>query len=182
MTWITTYSGIRFPLLEARLEHVVLEDIAHSLSMQCRYNGHCPRFYSVAEHSVLVAEWVERRTSNRRLALEALMHDASEAYLCDVPAPLKPLLANYREIEIQVERLVARRFNLAYPWHELAKEADKRIIVNEYKELFEPTHGPRDWDAFEGVEPLDDCNLVLFNPLEARDAFLETFHRLGAVS
>ena len=176
MTWIITYSGTRFSFLESSAEQVVLEDIAHSLSMQCRYNGHCPQFYSVAEHSILVAEWVERRTANRRLALEALMHDASEAYLCDVPAPLKPLLANYGEIEMQVERLIARRFNLAYPWHAFAKEADKRIVVNEYQTLFEPTHGPLDSD----VEPLDECNLVLFDPHEARNAFLETFYRLGA--
>jgi 5'-deoxynucleotidase YfbR-like HD superfamily hydrolase len=182
MTWITTFSGMRFPLLEARPEHVVLEDIAHSLSQQCRYNGHCPRFYSVAEHSVLIAEWVERRTGSRRLALETLMHDASEAYLCDVPAPLKPLLTNYRQIEIQVERLVARRFNLAYPWHELAKEADKRIVVNEYQELFEPTHGALDWPGLEGVEPLEECNIEMLMPVEACDTFLETFHRLGATS
>lgn len=182
MTWITTHSGTRFPVLEARLEHVVLDDIAHSLSMQCRYNGHVPQFYSVAEHCVLVAEWVERRTKNKLLALEALMHDASEAYLCDIPAPFKPLLTNYREIEIQVERLVARRFNLAYPWHDRAKEADKRIVLNEYAELFEPTHGPCDWEPFQGVEPLDECNLVLFDPDEAKDAFLTTFHRLGGIA
>lgn len=182
MTWITTHSGTRFSLLKARAEHVLLEDIAHSLSMQCRYNGHTPRFYSVAEHSVLVAEWVERRTRNKQLALEALMHDASKAYLCSVPPPFKPLLTNYRELEVRVEKLVARRFNLAYPWHEYAKEADKRIVLNEYAELFEPTQGPCDWEPFRGVEPLDECFLVLFDPTDARDAFLHTFNRLGGTT
>lgn len=74
-------------LLDPRPEDVHPEVIAHSLALQCRYGGHCPRFLSVAEHSLLVAEVVARE--HPELALAALLHDAAEAYVGDWPSPLK---------------------------------------------------------------------------------------------
>ena len=77
--FVSTFSGGRFHPLKPRIEEVRIEDIAHALSLKCRYSGQCARFYSVAEHSVLVAALVEPRWQPA-----ALLHDAGEAYLADL--------------------------------------------------------------------------------------------------
>src|SRR5579872_2947230 len=82
--WIQTASGLEFPLFEPRLDAINIEDIAHGLSMICRFTGQCARFYSVAEHSVHVSHLVPRED-----AAWGLLHDAAEAYLGDVASPLK---------------------------------------------------------------------------------------------
>src|ERR1700683_336889 len=82
--WIVTFSGRRFYVLDPRPSDVRIEDIAHSLSLQCRFNGHVKNFYSVAQHSVLVSERCDPAD-----ALYGLLHDASEAYIGDMSAPLK---------------------------------------------------------------------------------------------
>src|SRR5438128_5709421 len=92
--WMQTYTGRRFYPLAPAIEDVDLRDIAHSLAHQCRYAGHVDRFYSVAEHCVLLS-----RAVPAEYALDALLHDAAEAYVVDVPRPLKRNLAGYAEIE-----------------------------------------------------------------------------------
>src|SRR5690606_29748913 len=92
--WMQTFTGRRFWPLDPRPDEICIEDIAHALSMQCRYAGHCLSFYSVAEHSVLLSQHVAEPF--RRWAL---LHDASEAYLVDVPRPIKGDLSNYRAVE-----------------------------------------------------------------------------------
>ena len=92
--WIETYSGKQFYLDGTDTDSIVIEDIAHALANLCRYNGHTNRFYSVAEHSVLVSYAVPKE-----YALWGLMHDASEAYLSDIPRPFKAMIANYKTME-----------------------------------------------------------------------------------
>ena len=92
--WIQTVSGKKFPLLTPDTEAIDIQDIAHALSMICRFNGHCISFYSVAEHSVHVSRLVAPN-----LALWGLLHDAAEAYLGDVPTPLKGHLGGFRDRE-----------------------------------------------------------------------------------
>jgi len=111
--FIYTFTGRRFWPMDPRAEDMCIEDIAHALSMLCRYNGHVDRFYSVAEHSMLVyhaVSWI--RPGEPALHLQALLHDASEAYLADVPRPVKPYLSNYRTAEREVERAIANAFGL----------------------------------------------------------------------
>src|ERR1017187_10636100 len=78
---ITTFSGIHFWPLLPNPADIRIEDIAHALSNQCRFAGHAREFYSVAEHSVRVSQLCPPED-----ALWGLLHDASEAYLTDVPA------------------------------------------------------------------------------------------------
>lgn len=85
--WMRLQGGRRFYPLDPRAEDVHMEDIAHALSLICRFGGHCPRHYSVAEHSILVSLLVER--TNPELALAGLLHDAAEAYIGDMVRPLK---------------------------------------------------------------------------------------------
>src|SRR5258706_13895138 len=90
--WIETYSGKQFHILDPQLDEIELYDIAHALSMQCRYTGHCESFYSVAEHCVIVSMLVPKE-----MAIAGLFHDASEAYLTDEVSPVKPHLINNSE-------------------------------------------------------------------------------------
>lgn len=128
--WIHTFSGGRFWPMDPHAEDVEIVDIAHSLAMQCRFAGHCIRFYSVAEHCVLLSRVVPPLH-----ALWALLHDASEAYLVDVPRPVKPYLTGYREAEALVMMAVCRRFGLDYAMPQAVHEADWRILGDERANL-----------------------------------------------
>ncbi|HAF5811207.1 TPA: HD family hydrolase, partial [Salmonella enterica] len=101
MSFIQTLSGKQFDYLSATIDDIDIEDIAVALSNICRFSGHLPKFYSVAQHSVLCSQLV-----SPEFAFEALMHDAAEAYCQDIPAPLKALLPDYREIEKRTDQLI----------------------------------------------------------------------------
>jgi 5'-deoxynucleotidase YfbR-like HD superfamily hydrolase len=143
--WIRTYTGKRFYLFDPTTEMVCIEDIAHALSMLCRYTGHVQRFYSVAEHSMLVTGEVATQLHkdatpglhHLNLLRWALLHDASEAYLGDVSRPLKwqPEMSRYRETEERVMRVIALRFGLEGPEPELVARLDKEIIGTECRAL-----------------------------------------------
>ena len=144
--WILTYTGKQFHLLEPRIEEISLVDIAHSLATQVRFTGHCCVPYHIADHCVRVAEEVEKLDPS--LALCALLHDASETYLVDLPRPLKhdtPLGNPYLQIEALVEQAIARKFDLPYPMPPLVKEFDNRLLMTERRDLMHPG-GPQ-WEA-----------------------------------
>jgi hypothetical protein len=87
MGWTQTYNGHKFDPMNVGLETIDINDIAHALSLLCRFNGHIKELYSVAQHCVLMSEQVEPK-----YAFHALLHDAAEAYVSDVPRPFKPLI------------------------------------------------------------------------------------------
>ena len=168
VTWIQTYSGRRFAPLQPRAEDLDLVDIAHALSLLCRFNGHCRTFYSVAEHCVRVS-----RALPDELALWGLLHDSAEAYLSDLPRPVKLEIPYFVEIEERLLRLVARRFELVWPMPPSVAEADTRLLATEARDLMAPP--PHPWDL--GVEPLDGTIEPLSAP-EAEDAFLRRYDEL----
>ena len=133
--WITTHSGVYFNVADPCVDDVRLGDIARALSMLCRFAGHCRVFYSVAEHSVRVAEAL-----GPELALEGLLHDAAEAYMVDVPGPVKnlPALAGYRRLEEKVVGVVRARFGLLGPQHPRVSEVDHILAVTECRDLLSP--------------------------------------------
>ena len=174
MTWIQTYSGKRFDVNDPQADSIAIEDIAHSLALQVRFNGHCSRYYSVAEHSVNLADWVLHETGDRKAAFSALMHDASEAYLCDIPKPIKPLLTNYREIEDRITTVIADAFGFDYPFPNIVKEADARITLDERAALFETVQDLRRWSAGEPLSiPITGIEWE-----KAKELFLERFAEL----
>lgn len=117
-----------FDILNPQDHEYDIECIATALSNICRYTGHVEKFYSVAEHSVLVSHLVPSR-----YALEGLLHDASEAFLGDVSSPLKKLLPDYRKIEDRVQEAISSFYGLQYPFPKEIHEADKRMYWNERK-------------------------------------------------
>lgn len=111
---------------ELEVDDVVLEDVARSLSRQCRYNGHVGGFLSVARHALWTSELAYLATGDWTVAYAALHHDDAEAYLSDVIRPLKerPEFDFYREIESEVEEVIFEALGVATPLADAVHEAD----------------------------------------------------------
>lgn len=156
MTWIITRSGRKFDLANPTADMVDPADIAHSLSMQCRFNGHTSSFYSVAQHCCLVAELVPAEHQ-----LAALLHDATEAYVGDLVRPLKEGMRNhahaigevciYALTEERVWQAICQRFDLNHVLPASVKHADLVALATEKRDLM-PAH-PEPWPCLEGIDP-----------------------------
>lgn len=109
---IITYSRVLMDPLNARPEQILIEDIAHALSLMTRANGHYRQFYSVAQHCVNCALEAQSRGYSRRVQLACLLHDAAEAYIADIPRPVKRQLTGFAEIEEQILGIIWQRFGL----------------------------------------------------------------------
>lgn len=178
--FIMTASGEDFWFLNPSLETIKIEDIASALSKICRYTGHCRHFYSVAQHSVIVSHLVPEEQ-----ALEGLLHDASEAYLGDMSAPLKRKLPEYQAIEEVVESAIAAKFGLMYNielgWPSAVKKADIAVLALEKKLLLPESKTP--WSILEGVECPDEKLLHhCWQPLVAELRFLQRYNELTSSS
>lgn len=165
--WMQTYAGKQFFPLDPRPEDICIEDIAHALSNLCRFGGHVSQFYSVAQHSVLVAGLLPAR-----LALAGLLHDASEAYMVDVPRPLKVALAEYQKLEKRLQAIIARKFDVNFT-HPFIKRADNILLMTEARDLLGPK--PAGWGVPE--EPAE-WRVIPLEPGEAEDLFLRRFCEL----
>lgn len=146
MSFIQTLSGKQFDYLSATIDDIDIEDIAVALSNICRFSGHLPEFYSVAQHSVLCSQLV-----SPEFAFEALMHDAAEAYCQDIPAPLKALLPDYREIEKRTDQLIRFKFGLPLEEASVVKYADLTMLATELRDLDIDDSIP--WVILEGIPP-----------------------------
>jgi hypothetical protein len=167
--WMQTYTGGAFWPLDPRPADIRIADIAGALSKLCRFGGHCSKFYSVAEHCVLMAE-----RAPRELQLTALMHDASEAYLVDVPRPIKRYLTNYAEIESNLERMISERFGLQFPLPDEIKSLDNAILADERDQAM--ALPPQDWRL---PEPPLGVTLRFWLPADAAYQFTTAFYRYG---
>lgn len=168
--WILTYTGRRFWPLEPRAEDVFIEDIAHALSCICRFTGHVREFYSVAQHCFEASLAVPLEH-----ALGALLHDASEAYLCDIARPVKnsPTMQGYRDAEAVLERVIAERFNVVTYSPEI-KDVDDRLLVTEARDLM-PKNAHWKFDQSRAYPTaIDD----LWTPKQAEELFLIRFRHL----
>lgn len=162
--WIQTATGRRFWPLSPRIEDVNVFDIAHALSNKCRYSGHTAHFYSVAQHSVLVAAFLPPE-----LKLWGLMHDAAEAYLPDVANPIKSSIVGFQEIEDRVMRVVADYAGLPWPCPPEVTDIDRRIVHDERLALL-----PRTSDVWpsDSLKPLG-IRIRLLDPFAARMQWIE---------
>lgn len=127
--WFFTYTGRRLFVLSPDPEQIVIEDIAHHLSLLCRFVGAVRTFYSVAQHSVLVSRHVPWE-----LQMSALLHDATEAYLGDVIRPVKRQLPEYKELERVWAAAIEHRFDVRTRTAEI-EEADHRALITERRDL-----------------------------------------------
>lgn len=167
--WMQTASGLMFFHQDPRPEDICIEDIAAALSKICRYAGHCKQFYSVAQHSVLVSHFVEPEH-----ALWGLLHDAAEAYVVDVPTPLKRLLPDYEKMEDNVLEVICRKFGLQPGMPAEVKRVDNAILADEQKHLM--SKPPAAWHLPE--LPLGLPTIPLWEPELAERNFLTRFNQL----
>lgn len=209
--WMQTYSGAAFWPLDPRPEDINLDDIAHALSMLCRFGGHCRGFYSVAEHSiwcafaaldseetysncdnifeaaVLMYSHIERPAATmddlikKQIALAMLMHDAAEAYLVDLPKPIKRFISAYSDFEDQVELTIWQRFNLPMVDYYTMKAIDNRLLATEAAAIMAAPPMPWHIDA----EPLPIATyrarrlFTNYEHLRVRSQFKTLFERLS---
>jgi 5'-deoxynucleotidase YfbR-like HD superfamily hydrolase len=148
-----TYSRIEFSPKDFKTVHVKIEDIAHALSMLCRYNGHICEFYSVAQHCIQVSKRLAGLGYSVKIQLCGLLHDAAEAYLGDLPAPIKELLYDYKELEKAYQDIIFSHFDLHDEWkhsHSIIKNADNDILEDEQKYYF----------SNKFVKSIDDSNKI----------------------
>lgn len=174
MSWIQTYTGKAFFPLEYDPGIIDIRDIAHALSLQCRFNGHCRAFYSVAQHSVHVSEVVAPE-----FALWGLLHDAAEAYLSDLPRPVKGQLPIFIEMEDKLLGTILGQYGLSMHADGMPPEvrlADEQMLMTEARDLME--RPPMDWQI--PAKPLDDLHIHPLPPADAESLFLQRFAALTA--
>jgi hypothetical protein len=155
--------------MEPRPQEILVEDIAHALSMLCRFNGHGKEFYSVAEHSLHVAAIVS--PPNKKWGL---LHDAAEAYLSDIPSPVKKELKNFQEYENNLLLVISQKFNLEPEIPLEVKDADEILLATEKIALMGPE--PASWDLKQSA--LDPAIIKCYTPMAAKRKFLEFFKKL----
>lgn len=165
----TTYSGLPFWVMDPQPEDIRLRDIAHSLSMQCRFNGHTVEFYSVAQHSVILSHVIDPQ-----YALEALLHDAAEAYIGDLIRPVKQHCPDWCAIDTKLDRAIRAKFGLPLEMSAEVKRLDLVMAVTEKHQLLVPSPTV-DWGVVP--DPID-IEIVPMWPAEAKKAFLDRYEEL----
>lgn len=181
MPFIQTFSGGSFRPLDPDFSAIRIEDIAHALSNICRFGGHCERFYSVAQHSLIVARNVPAvSVEGCPLALWALLHDAAEAYIGDMVRPLKQRLVAVADAEENLAMAVRRRFDIptvqTLDPNDYVGKADLRALATERRDLLKPTGV--DWPCLQGVEPFEEVIGTTLSPAAAESAFIARFDEL----
>jgi len=165
---IQTYTGRVVDPFNLKPEDIDIEDICYSISRICRFGGHCLRFYSVAEHSVYVSEFVSDENK-----LWGLLHDASEAYFGDLPRPIKRAIPGYQEAEMKAQQVIAEKFGLPYPIPEEVKDIDTRLLLSEsYSLMASP------FDFGNEIEPLAISGMLGVDSETARNMFIIRFNNL----
>ena len=163
-------SGVPFDFRDIMSNEVRIDDIAHALSHLCRFGGHVPEFYSVAQHSVLVSHLVPPEH-----ALGALLHDATEAYVQDVVRPVKRYCHDYQNVEQSVAHLINKTFGV-WTDHPAIKRADNMALYAEAMSFFGNVDG---WglDEYAGNYP----EIGPVRPELAKRMFLERYEELEHV-
>lgn len=139
--WILTANGNKVHPLDACEVEIHLEDIAHALAFQCRWNGHTAWYYSVAQHCVLASQNFEVDNLDvppTEIARQVLLHDATEAYLSDVPKPVKLQMPEFNKHEDRLMEVIMRRFGCRYPLEEPVHHIDRLMLHWEARDLFFP--------------------------------------------
>lgn len=163
---ITLLSGGYFDFVDMDQSVYTVDDIAHNLSHICRFTGAVERFYSVAQHSVLVSRCVPPEH-----ALSALMHDSSEAFVSDLNSPLKALMKAYKALEKKVEKEMFGRLGLPFPMHSCIKVADIKVFLAENRDLRGIHTDLEDVGAY-------DKKIVAWSSGKAKREFMKRYNEL----
>ena len=189
MTWMITRTGAHFDLQHVAPLSISTLDIAHALANINRFTGHAMRPYSVAEHSLLVVEIMERDFGIRQPGplLAGLLHDAHEAYTGDLSTPMKDMIdaasnGAWRREEQRIADAVLQRFNILHTSHAHAqaiKRADLMALATERRDLLPTT--PEPW-AYLHDDPAGWVDLNTrdhFDWVDWKQGFLDKFAELN---
>ena len=173
-SWMQTYTGKKFYPFAPKIGDVDIEDIAHALSLQCRYAGHCNNFYSVAQHSVLGVWLMDDENELSSYQKLFLMHDAPEAYIGDMIRPMKVYSPAYKETEEAVNAVVMRAFDLPSEMPPLIKHYDNVMCTWEKKYLLPNAD---EWHNMPDISNISMTEQPIrsWTPVKAKNLFLETF-------
>lgn len=180
--YTVTYTGEKFFFFRPEEHRYRIRDIAHHLSLICRYGGACKYHYSVAQHSCLMAEVSYKATGSPELALDCLLHDASEAYIGDMKKPIKVQLPAFEEIESRIDKAIRtrlNRFSIFVPMKQtaLCKELDKRMFLTEWPQLM----GQEDCGGwYPDLEPFPNVSIDPWDPEEAEHIFMKMLEHFAA--
>lgn len=180
--WIATFTGTKFYLHDPRVEDVHIEDVAHALSLICRFGGHCSEFYSVAQHSLVVQSIVAEEFKDQHdLQLAALLHDATEAYIGDMVRPLKVSIPAYKIAEDRLAWIIQQALYPELPdnldWQQIIKWADDVALMTERRDLI--NHRDYNWSIH--AKPSDQTVIPMAAPV-AETLFLAAFRKLTALA
>ena len=176
--WIETFTGKKFDYEDITSNEIDIRDIAHALSNTCRFNGHCSRFYSVAEHSILVSSEIEK-VFGIKAALPALLHDATEAYMPDVSKPLKHFwntkfgIMDFED-GLQEHIFKQLKIGVSLDMMEEIKRYDVALLRAERDVLFQ---GRELWEFPENIPTIDPL-VIGVNPKIIEMNFLERYSNL----
>ncbi len=174
---IQTFSGKMNPV-NPNPDDINIVDIAHGLSNVCRYTGQCRKFYSVAEHSVRVSEYLTSTGESNEVALYGLLHDASEAYLADVATPVKTSdgFSMYRQYESSLQCLIYNKFGLSSVMPKCVDHADRVLLNTERLDLMSSPPEGISWGDLPDPIPGDQHFGLM--PEYAENSFLNLFRTL----
>lgn len=170
-SWIQTFTKQEFDPLNPDIKKIDIIDIGHALSNLCRYGGHCPKFYSVAQHSVIVADFIFTQTRCKEKAMAGLLHDASEAYMVDIPRPIKQFLPDYIAYEDILLNVIFEKFNVTFH-KDLIKYADERVLMTETRDMM---GDPKNWNI--KAEPIKSISITPISSTSAKSLFYHTFNK-----
>lgn len=175
--FIQTVSGRRLNPFEPAPEEIEIGDIAAALGNQCRFGGHIHRFYSVAQHAYLTSLLVEKSGGSVDDCLWALLHDAAEAYLVDLPHPIKHRSEAgrlFQQVEEPLQAVIIARFGLPDEPPEALKAVDRALLATERRSLSQELWS---WPELDGVEPVD-LEIEPWPPDRAAREFLARYDEL----
>lgn len=168
---ITTLSGAKFYINECNVSEIPIEDIAHALAFNCRFNGHVSRFYSVAEHCVRATHQVR----DPRNELWALLHDVSEAFIPDIAGPFKHVMWGFDLYEQRLLGKVAQQYLLTWPMPDEVVLIDQQMTALEAAILFPD---PPDWVYEYQISKVFLPRTIGWNPDRAQEEFMSKYAEL----
>ena len=174
MSYISTFTGKHFNFINISADDIDINDIAQGLSNECRFAGQISQFYSVAQHSVYVSQIVPPE-----YALEALLHDASEAYCKDLPSPLKALLPEYKVIEKNVQKVICYKWDIPRTISDVVHYADLTMLATERRDL--EVDGDNFWPILESIPTSDLITVNPLLPIQARAMFIHRYNQLTGI-
>ena len=168
---IKVSSGHYVDIQSPEPDMIDIQSIASALSKICRFGGHCPLFYSVAEHCIHAAGFAYTDGHPLEVVAAVLLHDATEAYLGDMVKPLKQLLPEYSKLEGKMELAVSDHFRIDFRKHrDVIKHYDRLMLKAE-----KIAQWPEDNSQWEGWLEIEarPVQFKYYMPEQARIAFLE---------